>query len=113
MIFPVISKFLFYLFQFILCDFEVTDDVFDAMSFNVHIFFIVLMILFIFSFFDILPNLCDFINFHRNTSRVALARSGDHVLLYSFLLREASVYSTHVEISLSSASIFGMSLMVG
>ena len=73
--------------------------------------FIVLMILFIFSFFDILPNLCDFINFHRNTSRVALARSGDHVLLYSFLLREASVYSTHVEISLSSASIFGRSLM--
>ena len=74
--------------------------------------FIVLMIWFILSSFDILPNLCDFINFHRDTSRMALARSGGHGSRCSILLREASASSTHLMSRLSSVSIFIMSLLV-
>ena len=74
--------------------------------------FIVLMIWIIFSSFDILPNLCDFINFHRDTSRMALARSGGHGSRCSILLREASASSTHLMSRFSSASIFIMSLLV-
>ena len=74
--------------------------------------FIVLMIWFIFSSFGILPHLCDFIDFHRDTSRMALPRLGDHGSRCSILLRKASASSTPVVISLSSESIFVMSLLV-
>ena len=74
--------------------------------------FIVLMIWFILLSFDILLNLCGFINLHRDTSRMTLARSGDRDSRCSILLREASASSTPLVIRLSSASIFVMSLLV-
>ena len=74
--------------------------------------FIVLMLWFIFSSFDVLPNVCHFINIHRDTSRMVLARSGDHGSRCSILLREASTSRSPLVIKLSSASIFGMSLLV-
>ena len=74
--------------------------------------FIVLMIWFILLSFDILLNLCGFINLHRDTSRMTLARSGDRGSRCYILSREASASSTPLVIRLSSASIFVMSLLV-
>ena len=74
--------------------------------------FIVFIIYFILSSFDILPNLIVFINSHRDTSRMVLARSVDYGSRCSILLREASAFSTPLVIRLSSASIFVMSLLV-
>ena len=74
--------------------------------------FIVLIFLFIFSFFDILPNLCDFINFHRNTSRIAFARMENQCFRFSIYFRDASTSSVPVVMRLSSSSIRGMPLMV-
>ena len=74
--------------------------------------FIVSMIYFILSYFDILPCLSDFINFHRDTSRIALASVGDQGSRFSILFSDASAARVPVVMRLSSSSIYGMSLMV-
>ena len=74
--------------------------------------FIVLVVFFIFSYFDILPNLSDFINVHRNTSRMVLWRSSDHDSQFSIRCRDASTYINPLLIRLFSASIIGMYSMV-
>ena len=74
--------------------------------------FIVLMIHFIFASFDILPNFSDFINFHRDTSRIALASSGENGSRFYISFRDASSASALFVIILSSASIFVMYSMV-
>ena len=74
--------------------------------------FIVSMISFILSSFDILPSLSDLINFHRDTSRMTLASSGDHGSRFYIRFRDASVSSDPLIIRFSSASILGMYSMV-
>ena len=62
--------------------------------------------------FDILPSLSDFVNFHRNTSRIAFARMGNQGFRFSIYFRDASTSSVPVVMRLSSSSIRGMPLMV-
>ena len=74
--------------------------------------FIVFIIYFILSSFDILPNLSDYINFHRDTSRIALASVGNQGSRFSILFSDASTTRVSVVMRLPSSSICGMSLMV-
>ena len=74
--------------------------------------FIVSMISLILSSFDILPSLSNFINFHRDTSRITFARMGDQGSQFSIRFRDTSASSVPVVMRLSSSSIWGMSLTV-
>ena len=74
--------------------------------------FIVSMISFILSSFDILPSLSKFINFYRDTSRIAFARSGDQISRFLILLSDASASRVPVVMRLSISSMCGISFMV-